>query len=227
MISRARARDFLSWGSNRRSGEERPKLFFGAFRRKRKAFSLFRGCGKRWQTVTRRTGLAAPHQGGGLPGAATISQRHWFEIAFFNSTEAWCSGTNGLVEVARSQMSIVFFYHACVRMAEVGGNNEQRNAIHHAQACPSVPELMEAQRWVNLCACAGGTHGPSLFDFLHCPSSSSPRSRARARRPRFWSMNSLVFLPAVSARKKASPSSVRRTWRGLPDLDLRMAILPC
>ena len=28
--------------------------------------------------------------------------------------------------------------------AEVGGDNQQRNAIHHTQACPSMSELMEA-----------------------------------------------------------------------------------
>jgi hypothetical protein len=45
--------------------------------------------------------------------------------------------------------------------------------------------------------------------------------------PLDWrNINWLLGRPAQCCFKKAAPSSVNTTWRGLPDLDLRIASVP-
>ena len=46
--------------------------------------------------------------------------------------ETWRTGSNGLGNVGRGQMTIVFFNHARVAMAEILRHDKQRDARHRS-----------------------------------------------------------------------------------------------
>jgi hypothetical protein len=78
------------------------------------------------------------------------------------SSEARRASTDGVGDVARGQMAVMFLDHSGVGVPEILRHYHQRHAIHYRQARPGVAQCMEGDWRRNPGMGAGRAHRPRL-----------------------------------------------------------------
>ena len=78
------------------------------------------------------------HNAAGLPeGNGTIVPRC--------ITKPWSASADGVSDVARCQMPVMFLDHPGIGVAKVLGDHQKRHARHDRERCPAVTQDVERQ----------------------------------------------------------------------------------